>query len=175
MRFLKSFIFIADKENRHNNQQISKSAKAMNEPITDTPIRHAPGVTQQYENGEMITVNTGELNEMLNEILNEKMGILEAEFEIHLRKWQESVTSYMSAKLKELTSQVRYMQGRYFHSDFNHRYRNHMELETELDMFDEGFAALLHADSVENQYSVYSAELEDLRRRFQEQQRFNAQ
>lgn len=112
---------------------------------------------------------------MLNGVLRKKLGALELEFEGHLRKWQGNVTSYMDTKLKELTSQVRYMQGRYFHSDFNHRYVNHMDLEAELDLFDEGFASLLHLDTIQSQHPVYAAELEDLRHRFHDQQSLNRQ
>lgn len=120
----------------------------------------------------MITVSTNEFNNILGEILHDKIGTLETEFDIHMRRWQENMTAYVATKLKELTNHVGFMQSRYFHSDFNNRYRDHMELKQELDMFDEGFAALLHAESVEEQYSEYRKELENLRRRFREQ-RFN--
>lgn len=121
----------------------------------------------------MITISTSELNETINGVLRQKLASLEMEFGNHYRKWQRSVTSYMDEKLHELTSQVRYMQGRYFHSDFNRRFVNHMDLEGELDILDEGLASLLHLDSVQTQYPVYATELEDLRKRFHDQQNSN--
>lgn len=121
----------------------------------------------------MITISTTELNETINGVLRQKLASLEMEFGNHMRKWQQNVTSYMDEKLHELSSQVRYMQGRYFHSDFNHRFVNHMELEGELDILDEGLASLLHLDTVQTQYPVYATELEDLRHRFHDQQNLN--
>lgn len=159
----------SDKENCQNNQQSHKSAIA--ESITNTPNR--PPKTAHNENGDMITISTSELNETINGVLRQKLASLEMEFGNHMRKWQQNVTSYMDEKLHELSSQVRYMQGRYFHSDFNHRFVNHMELERELDIFDEGLASLLHLDTVQTQYPVYATELEDLRHRFHDQQNLN--
>lgn len=48
-------------------------------------------------------------------------------------------------------------------SDFNHRFVSHMDLEGELRLFNEGFAALLHLDTVNDQHPVYAAELNNLR------------
>lgn len=66
-------------------------------------------------------------------MLNEKERILQADLDNQLR----NVLMHTNGRIKELTSQVRYMQGRYSQSDFNYRSKNHMELEQELDMFDE--------------------------------------
>lgn len=142
--------------------------KTTEEANTPNLSRHTLNIAPQ---NDMIIVSTSELNDMLSEILHNKVAALETEFQVYTRRWQENVKSYVTAKLKELTNQVSYMQSRYFHSDFNNRYRNHMQLEQELDMFDEGFAALLHSDSVEKQYPEYTTELNELRRLFQE--RFN--
>lgn len=120
------------------------------------------------ENGEMIMVNKSEMNQLVR-----SLGALEMKFGGNIRKWQHNVKLYVDDRLHELTREVRYMQGRFFHSDFNNRFVNHMDLEAELDLFNEGFAALLHLDSVQAQYPVYAAELEHLRRKFHEQSNFN--
>lgn len=73
----------------------------------------------------MITINANELNKILVDVLD----VLD-------------VQMHTNGRIKELTSQVCYMHGRYFRSDFNNRSKNHMELEQELDMFDDGLAAL---------------------------------
>lgn len=140
--------------------------------MMSTPIRCMDNVG---DSSEMITINTSELNKILSEAMNEKLRMVEADFEIQLKEWQRNVLTYTNDKLNELTSHVRYMQGRYFHSDFNNRYKSHMELEQELEMFGEGLASLLHADTVQEQYPIYAEELEDLRRRFHEQQTLNRQ
>lgn len=162
-------LHFSDKENCQNNQQNHKSAIA--ESITNTPNRRANAA--YIDNGNMITISTTELNELINGVLRQKLASLDIEFGNHMRKWQQNVSSHMDAKLQELTSQVRYMQGRYFHSDFNNRFVSHMELEAELDIFDEGLASLLHLDTVQAQYPVYETELTDLRHRFHEQQNLN--
>lgn len=165
--------FFSDKENCQNNQQNRKSTISLAESITNTPNRRANKT--QVKNGEMIMVNANELNEMLNGMHRKKLSALEMEFDGHMRKWQNNVTSYIDVKLQKLTSEVRYMQGRYFHNDFNHRYVSHMELEAELDLFDEGLTSLLHLNTIQSQYPNYASELEDLRYRFHEQQRLHRQ
>lgn len=145
-----------DKENCQNNYQQQQ--------------QHAPNRYASNANGEMISVNANELNGLLNQVLNDRMAQFQLEFECRMNKWKETARNYMRKRLNQLSGHVQYMQGRYFHSDFNHRYRHHMELETELDLFDEGFAALFHTETVNEQYPVYQVELDDLRRRFEEQQ-----
>lgn len=161
-----SFIF-ADKENRQDNHQ--QPLISIQAP---TPKRHTNG-DGKYENGEMIMMNANELNDLFNQVLSDRMAQVQTEFECRMSKWKEVARNYMRKRLHQLSGHVHYMQGRYFHSDFNHRYRNHMELEAELDLFDEGFAALFHTDTVSEQYPIYQAELDDLRRRFQDQQKLN--
>lgn len=117
----------------------------------------------------MITMNANELNGLLNQVLHERMNQYQMQTERRMNKWKEAARSYMRKRLDQLGGHVNYMQGRYFHSDFNHRYRHQMELEAELDLFDEGFAALFHTGSVNEQYPIYQADLDDLRRRFQDQ------
>lgn len=165
----RSSFYLIDKENRQSNQQC-RGMNAIEMSLTSTPN----GAMRNFgERAEMVTINTAELNKILADALNEKFNMLESKFETQMRQWQENLLSYSELKYKELTTQVRYMQGRYFQSDFNMRYKNHMELEEELDLFDEGFAALLHTDTVQDQYPVYSAEVEELRRKFHEQQSLN--
>lgn len=167
---MRLFIFLrvfnsADKENRQNNQQQPTISL-----LPPTPHRHTSG---KHENGEMIMINATELNDLFNQVLSDRMAQAQMEFECRMNKWKEVARNYMRKRLNQLNGHVRHMQGRYFHSDFNHRYRHHMELEAELDLFDEGFAALFHTDSVTEQYPIYQAELDDLRRRFQDQQQLN--
>lgn len=118
-------------------------------------------------------MNAAELNGLLNQVLSERMSQFQMQIEYRMTKWKESARNHMRKRLDRLGGHVNYMQGRYFHSDFNHRYRHHMELEAELDLFDEGLAALFHTDSVNEQYPIYQADLDDLRRRFQEQQQIH--
>lgn len=139
--------------------------------LSQTPNRYTNDA--KYEKGEMIMMNANELNGLLNQVLSERMSQYKMQFECRMNKWKESARNYMRKRLNQLSGHVNYMQGRYFHSDFNHRYRHQMELEAELDLFDEGFAALFHTDSVHEQYPIYQADLDDLRRRFHDQQKFN--
>lgn len=139
--------------------------------LTQTPNRYAND--PKYEAGEMIMMNANELNDLFNQVLSERMNRYQMEFECRMNKWKDAARNYMRKRLNQLSGHVQYMQGRYFHSDFNHRYRHQMELEAELDLFDEGFAALFHTDTVNEQYPIYQTELDDLRHRFQNQQRFN--
>lgn len=170
LTFIFPFVLI-DKENRHNNQQQHAPAHSLTWTFSQTPNRYVNNA--KAENGEMIMVNTNELNDLFNQMLSDRMVQVKMEFECRMNKWKEVARNYMRQRLNQLGGHVHYMQGRYFHSDFNHRYRNHMELEAELDLFDEGFAALFHTDTVNDQYPVYQTEVDDLRRRFQEQQRLN--
>lgn len=137
-------------------------------PILRTPNRRTDNA--ECGNDEMVLVNTKELSEMIGEIVEENLKVLEVEYESNMTRFRHDLLIYMSKKLQELKGQVRYMQGRHFQSDFNHRFKYHMTLEDELLMFDEGFAAFFHLDSVEEQHPIYAAELEDLRRQFQNQQ-----
>lgn len=162
------FHILTDKENRQHNNQHSQSSMSI---FPLTPNRYASN--GKYENSEMIMVNAGELNDLLNQVLNDRMAHIQMDFDCRMKKWKEIARNYMRKRLNQLSGHVNYMQGRYFHSDFNQRYRNHMELEAELDLFDEGFAALFHTDTVNDQYPAYQTELDDLRRRFQDQQKLN--
>lgn len=164
-----SFFCVTDKENRQNNHQQHVPSETLLLP--QTPNRYANDT--KYENGEMIMVNPNELNDLFNQVLGERMNQFHMEFECRMNKWKETARNYMRKRLNQLSGHVNYMQGRYFHSDFNHRYVNHMALEAELDLFDEGFAALFHTDSVNEQYPIYQADLDELRRRFQDQQKLN--
>lgn len=169
MFYFSSSFWLTDKENRQNNHQLYVPSETM--LLQQTPNRYAN--TSKYGTGEMIMVNTNELNDLFNQVLGERMNQVQMEFECRMNKWKETARNYMRQRLNQLSGHVNYMQGRYFHSDFNHRYRHQMELEAELDLFDEGFAALFHTDSVNEQYPIYQANLDELRRRFQDQQKFN--
>lgn len=158
---------LSDKENRHNNQQNENFVKAFDKPmISETPNRLTKCAE---EKSDLITISTTELNEMVGDILRAQKTELMGQF----RKWQNNVKSHVVNILQKLASQGRGIQGRYFHSDFNHRFRAHMQLEDEMIAMEEMLASLLHADTVDDQFPIYLAELNDLRQRFQEQQRLN--
>lgn len=163
--------FHVDKENRQNNHQKHAAGQNLMLLLPPTPNRYAHDAN--HENGEMIMMNANELNDLFNQVLSDRMTQAQMEFECRMNKWKEAARNYMRKRLNQLSGHVQYMQGRYFHSDFNHRYRHHMELEAELDLFDEGFAALFHTDTVSDQYPIYQAELDDLRNRFRDQQKLN--
>lgn len=115
MKFLTYFFCISDKENCQNNQQNPKSTVALAESITHTPNHRSNNAGRRIESGETITVNTSELNQMLNGILRDKLAALEMGFEGQFRNLKKDVTLYVDDKLQELTSDVRCWQGRYMH------------------------------------------------------------
>lgn len=138
---------LADKENRQNNHQ-------QNAVLPQTPNRFAN--ESKYEKGELITMSAAELNRFLNEVLNERMNQLQMQVEHRMNKWKDAARNYMRKRLNQLGGHVNYMQAQFFHSDFDHRYRQHLELEAELDSFDEGFAALFHTDANNEQYHPFN-------------------
>ncbi|XP_031619157.1 uncharacterized protein LOC116338189 [Contarinia nasturtii] len=152
-----------DKENRPDNHQSSPNpADTVVEPLTVTQI-------PSCNNSNEITIDS----QMLSEMLRDKLRILELEFENQIRNWQKNVMDSVQTKMRELTTDVRYIQGRYFQSDFNHRFRNHCEIEDQLALYEEGIAAMLHRDTVDDQWPIYAKESENLLRRYHEQQQLN--
>lgn len=107
-----------------------------------------------------ITINT----QTLQDLLRDKFRTLEFEFETKLKDWQKDVMESVQTEIQQFKTDIRFLQSRYFQSDFNHRFRACSIIEDEIAMHEEEIGAMLRLDTIHAQWPAYEEELDDLER-----------
>lgn len=113
---------------------------------------------------ELISIDVNALQNMIHQ----RMNAFQTNLINHLNQWENTIVNYVESRIKDSENDAYFNQDLVFNKDFTQRFESNQIMEQNMHTIEEGLAALLRTESIDDELAKYQNEIIELRRQLEQ-------